>query len=118
MELNNTLFLRLTISFLLFVVLFFMGIPIEIMAVMILFLGAIILFRDRFNEKVSSAVSKFVPEFPSWPSWGQDLFLLLALIASVLIIKALLFALLKMVGFDYYASYNAWYAKAVNATAS
>ena len=76
------------------------ALPLPLLAITAALLLAMLSARDALYRKVDSLIARKLPFASKLPQWARWLLVLLAFLAAYVLLKQLLFALLKLFGID------------------
>jgi len=79
---------------------YYLGFSIYLIMVLGIFFALIILLKGKLYRKVREFTDKKFPSISKLPSWIHKLIIIIAFILIYLLIKTIVFAILKFVGVD------------------
>ncbi|MBU0586412.1 hypothetical protein KJ780_02795 [Candidatus Micrarchaeota archaeon] len=94
------LLLRLLLVFLLLIMLYSIGMPINYLILLGILFLLVVLLREHIYEKIDKILIRIFPFISKWPQWIRALLVLLLFILAYALLKQLIFELLKIMGMD------------------
>jgi hypothetical protein len=91
---------RIVLIAFLLLLLYSSGVPLTVVVIFGIILGAFILLRGTIYREVGGSLEKMLPFISKWPPWGKKLLVAIVFILVYLVFKQAVYEILKLFGMD------------------